>query len=113
MFEEYLADARQFVDEGRRATNDGDADAARRSYRAAAIVGNASAETFINFLASTFEAAPQSLEPYELALLVEKRFGQVDGDVGAVPGLDRGDKIAAVLELAVVGDVTVISDMWP
>ena len=43
------------------------------------MVGGAAMETFINYLASTFEAAPGTLEPYEMALLLERRYGQQNG----------------------------------
>jgi hypothetical protein len=83
VFEEYLADATFFLSEARRAKHPDDEDVARRNYRAALIVGVAAMETFINYIAVTFETAgEQGLQPYELALLLDKRFGQDDGRFG-------------------------------
>ena len=83
MFEEYLRDTTHYLEEGRRATRDGDEEAAKRSYRVTVMVGGAAMETFVNYIASTFDSpAPRTLEPYELALLLDKRFGQQDGRFG-------------------------------
>jgi len=80
MFEEYLRDTAYFIGEGRKATHAGDVEAARRAYRVAVMLGGAAIETFVNYLASTFDAAgSKALGPYELALLLDKRFGQQDG----------------------------------
>lgn len=80
MFEDYLADATFFLSEARRTNQANDEEGARRNYRAAVIVGVAAMETFINYIAITFEAAGEKgLERYELALLLDKRFGQDDG----------------------------------
>ena len=80
MFEEYLRDTAHFLEEGRRATRDGDEEAAKRSYRVTVMIGGAAMETFVNYIASTFNSpASRRLEPYELALLLDKRFGQQDG----------------------------------
>ena len=44
------------------------------------MVGVAAMETFINYIAGTFaEAGDKALASYELALLLDKRFGQSDG----------------------------------
>ena len=80
MFEEYLRDTAHFLEEGRQATRDGDEEAAKRSYRVTVMMGCAAMETFANYIASTLDSpASGTLEPYELALLRDKRFGQQDG----------------------------------
>lgn len=81
MFEEYLRDTSYFLAESRRAAGAGAEDDARRSYRVAIMLGAAAIETFVNYIASTFETAGQdTLEPYELALLIDRRFGQRNGE---------------------------------
>ncbi|HEU0074199.1 MAG TPA: hypothetical protein VFS30_09320 [Dehalococcoidia bacterium] len=80
MFEEYLQDAAYFVNQARRETEEGHEEEARRFYRVAVMLGAAAMETFVNFLGGTFETAgAAALQPYELALLTDKRFGQEDG----------------------------------
>lgn len=81
MFEEYLRDTAHFLSEARRASAAGGEEDARRYYRVAVMVGEAAMETFINYIAGTFEAAgSETLKPYELALLVDRRFGQRNGE---------------------------------
>lgn len=80
MFEEYLADTADLISRARLAAKDGDSACAKRFYRSAAMVGVASLETFVNYIASTFEkAGPNGLAIYELAFLLDKRFNQDDG----------------------------------
>ena len=116
MFEEYLHDASYFISEARRFSREGDEEAARRSYRVAAMVGGAAMETFVNYLASTFEAAPDTLEPYELALLVERRFGQQDGVFGIQDRIAYSrleDKIRFLIHRFAVDIDLSTSSAWP
>lgn len=81
MFEDYLRDATYFVWDARDRARVRDEDGARRSYRVAIIVGAASIETFVNYVASTLaEGGDAVLEQHEMALLLDRRFGQ-DGGV--------------------------------
>ena len=80
MFEEYLHDTVYFIHAARESEGSGDLRGARRFYRAAAMVAVAALETYVNYVASTLEKATSGgLNHYELALLLDKRFGQEDG----------------------------------
>lgn len=80
MFEEYLRDTAHFLSEARQASESGAEEESRRSYRVSIMLGCAAMETFVNFIASTFETAgSDTLQPYELGLLADRRFGQRNG----------------------------------
>ncbi len=83
MFEDYLTDATCFLNDAREAAKSGERGVARRNYRAAIIVGAAAMETFVNYIANTLELAGEAgLKQYELALLLDRRFGQSEGHFG-------------------------------
>lgn len=75
MFEDYLEDAYYFYNIGSESTL---LKEQNRHYRAAAFCVASALEAFINYLGDGFENQ-KILEPYELALLQDKKFSLISG----------------------------------
>ena len=72
MFEEYLEDAHYFASKARRIKNEREA---KRYYRAAVLSAIAALEAFMSYLGVTFSHGGGKLKDYEVAFLLDKRFG--------------------------------------
>ena len=75
MFEEYLEDADYFM---KKAAAQGDSQLARRYYRASIFCAMSAIEAFVNYVGDAF-AAGGSLEPYEIAFLMDKQSTLIHG----------------------------------
>ena len=75
MFEDYLEDAYALATNARKSTNER---SAKRDYRASVFYAISAIEAFVNYVGDTLSKA-EKVEPYEVAFLVDKKFGiQVD-----------------------------------
>src|SRR5206468_430863 len=72
MFEDYIRDAYRFFEQGQGAVNDDEA-IARSYYRASIFCAASAVESFVNFIADTFEKG-RSMPNHELAYLSDKTF---------------------------------------
>jgi hypothetical protein len=75
MFEDYLEDSYHFVTMANQIKEDREA---KRYYRAAIFYALGAIEAFLNFIADTLSRS-NALEPYELAFLMDRRFGLTEG----------------------------------
>lgn len=73
MFEEYLTDSKVFLSAGSEAQNGGQADDARRYFRASVFCTYSALEAFVNYIADSFEKA-DNLERHEIAYINDKRL---------------------------------------
>lgn len=77
MFEEYLSDSNYFATTARE--TDKGANVARCYYRASIMCAWSAMEAFVNYVALMFQEG-EALQPYELALLNDRRFGLQRGE---------------------------------
>jgi len=84
MFEDYLEDARYFIDVA--GSSPGDSEK-RRGYRAAVFAGVAAIEAFVNYVGETLGQGGH-FPPHEIAFLTDKAFGP---EKGQFKMLDRRD----------------------
>src|SRR4030042_6439665 len=75
MFEEYLADSNYFAIKALEIKREGEK---RRYYRVSVFCAMSAVEAFINYIGDTLETS-KTLECYEIAFLMDKKFGIVDG----------------------------------
>lgn len=76
MFEDYLEDTFYFARRGFESEDDRDQ---VREFRAAVFTAASALEAFLNYVADGFEAG-DGIEPYELALLQDRRFALEQGE---------------------------------
>ena len=96
MFEDYLIDSHYF---GLEAISSQEEREAKRSYRAAIFYAASSIESFVNFISEILQQSGE-LQPYEIALLFDKKFLLVNGkfalaDKFALHGIE--DKIKFII----------------
>lgn len=75
MFEEYLEDSSYFAAEARKKKDELEA---KRYYRVSVFCAWSAIEAFVNFVGDTFEQG-DSLPPFEIAFITDKRFGILKG----------------------------------